>query len=98
MVGLMDKSYTKIFDKDPDAVLKYTRKWGKYLGSDTIATSAWILDDGITKDAEAKTTTNATITLSGGTAGNSYSVTNRITTTTSGETDDRSWLIRVVER
>lgn len=95
---MTDKTYTKIFEKDPDAVLKYTRKWNKYLGSDTIATSIWILDDGITKDGDTNDPTSATITLSGGTAGSSYTVTNRITTTTSLETDDRSWQIRVIER
>lgn len=86
------------FDKDPDAVLKYTRKWNKWLGTDTIATSVWVVEDGITKDSDTNDTTSATITLSGGTAGTEYTVTNRITTTTSAETDDRSFIIRVVER
>ena len=97
----MDKAkqtFTKIFEKDPDAVLSYTRKWNKYLGSDTIATSVWIVDSGITKDSDSNDSTSTTIKLSGGTAGNKYTVTNRITTTTSAETDDRSWQIRVVER
>ena len=87
----------KRFDKDPNAVLSYTMKWSKWLGSDTISTSTWILEDGITNDSDSNTTTTATITLSGGTAGTNYTVTNRITTA-AGLTEDRSWIFRVVER
>ena len=87
----------KRFDKDPNAVLSYTMKWSKWLGSDTIATSTWVLEDGITNDTDANTATTATITLSGGTAGRNYTVTNRITTA-AGLTEDRSWIFRVVER
>ena len=87
----------KTFEKDPDAVLDYTIKWAKYLNTDTIATSAWVLDGGITKDSDTNDTNSATIWLSSGTVGNSYTVTNRITTA-AGRTDDRSILIKVVEK
>jgi len=87
----------KRFDKDPDAVLSYTMDWSKWLGSDTISTSTWVLEDGITKDSDSNTTTAATITLSSGTKGTNYTVTNRITTA-GGLTEDRSWIFRVKER
>ena len=87
----------KRFDKDPDAVIDYTIKWSKYLATDTISTSSWILDDGITKDSDTNDTTSATIWLSGGTAKTNYTVTNRIVTA-AGITDDRSIIIRVMER
>jgi len=47
--------------------------------------------------ADSKTATSATVWLSGGTAGQSYIVTNRITTA-AGRTEDRSFTIRVEER
>ena len=97
----MDKAkqtFTKIFEKDPLADLIFTRKWNKWLGSDTIATSVWIVDSGITKVSDSKDSTSTTIRLSGGTAGNNYTVTNKITTTTSTEIDARSWQIRVIPR
>ena len=90
----------KRYDKDPDSVGKYTFDWSKWLavlGSDTISTSTWILDSGLTNDSDSNTTTEASITLSGGSAGRNYTVTNRIVTA-AGLTEDRSWIFRVVER
>lgn len=83
-----------VFTKDPNAVLDYQIDWSAWLGVDTILTSTWIVPDGITKDDASVTTTTATIWLSGGTAGESYRVTNRIVTV--GErTNDRSIAIVV---
>lgn len=87
----------KIFDKDPDAVLDYTIDWSAWLVSDTIATSDWSVQAGLTEDSDSNTTTTATVWLSGGAEGESYSVRNRITTA-AGRTDDRTITIRVVER
>ena len=87
----------KQFDKDPDSVGKYTMKWGKWLGNDTISTSTWILDSGLTNVSDTNTTTEASITISGGDAGKKYTVTNRIVTA-AGLTEDRSWIFRVMER
>lgn len=82
--------------KDPDAVLDYVIDWETYLDGDTIATSEWEVDDGITKDSDTNDTTTATIWLSGGTAGEDYEVTNRITTA-GGRTDDRTIKIKIKE-
>lgn len=87
--------------KDPNAVLDYRLDWDaagdSWLAGDTIATSAWTLDPGISQTSATNTTTTATVWLSGGTAGSEYRVTNRITTA-GGRTEDRSFRVRVAER
>jgi hypothetical protein len=85
------------FVKDPDAELDYAVDWTEYLGVDVIASSDWIVPTGITGGAEAFTDTDATIWLSGGTAGNNYTVVNRIVTL-AGRTDDRTISIFVSDR
>ena len=87
--------------KDPDAVLDYQIDWSGWLsGSDQIATSVWSVtgpDSALVVDNESETTTASTVWLSGGTANEEYTVTNRITTN-DGRTDDRSITIAVQER
>ena len=84
--------------KDPDAVLDYGFDWSDWLASgETISTSAWVVDTGITADSDSNTTTITTVWLSGGTAGKVYRITNSITTS-AGREDDRSLLIKVQER
>lgn len=85
------------FTKDPNAILDYTIDWTRWLAGDQVATSEWLVPTGLTKVADSKTSSSATVWLSGGTAGQSYAVTNRITTT-GGRTEDRSFTIRVEER
>ena len=85
------------FTKDPNAVLDYSIDWTRWLAGDQIATSEWIVPAGLTKLADSKTVSSARVWLSGGTAGQSYTVTNRITTV-GGRTEDRSFIIRVEER
>ena len=86
-----------IYYKDPDAVLDYAIDWSDWLGTDTISTSAWTVDSGITKDSDSNTITTATIWLSGGAAGEHYECTNRITTA-DGRTDDRTIVIQIQEK
>lgn len=90
-------SVGSVFVKDPDAVLDYQCDWASWLDDDIIVDSVWVVQDGMTKDSDAYTSTNATIWLSGGTAGVRYSVTNRITTS-GGRVDDRSITINVLDR
>jgi hypothetical protein len=86
------------FLKDPNAILDYKFDWVSWLAAgETISTSTMTVQTGITKDSESNTTTTATVWLSGGTEGNRYTVTNRITTN-QGRTDDRTILIRVSNR
>lgn len=85
------------YNKDPDAILDYVIDWSTWLDSDTISTSVWVVPSGITEDSDSNTTTTATIWLSGGTLGTSYSVVNRITTA-AGRTDDRTITITIREK
>lgn len=84
--------------KDADAVLDWQVDWSAWLVEDeTITASSWTVPDGIEEDSTSNDTTTATIWLSGGTAGTTYTVTNHITTS-DGRQDDRSLKIRVTER
>lgn len=61
--------------------LDYTLNWAKALGTDVVSTSTWtISDSGLTTDANAHTPTTTTIWLIGGTANQTYTVTNTMTT------------------
>lgn len=84
-------------NKDPDEVLDYELDWSVRLGTDTISTSTWIVPTGITKNSDTSDSTSATIWLSGGTAGESYTFTNRITTT-GGRTMDESVKLKVKDK
>lgn len=66
--------------KDPDEYLDYKIKWSLRLAGDTIASSEWIVPDGIVGDQESADTTTTTIWLNGGTLGRTYSIVNRIET------------------
>lgn len=86
------------FTHDPNSVLDYSVDWSSWLASgETISSSVWTVEAGLTKDSESNTTTVATVWVSSGTAGSDYEATNRITTT-DGRTDDRTITIRVRER
>lgn len=85
------------FTKDPDAILDYAVDWSRWLAGDTIAASVWIVPTGLTKVSETSTATKAIVWLLGGSAGVTYTVTNRITTA-AGRTEDRSFTVRVEER
>ena len=85
------------FSKDPNAILDYQINWATWLGSDTIASSAWTVPAGITQTSATNTTTTATIWLSGGTEGTDYDLINRITTV-GGRTDDRTITIGLAQK
>lgn len=82
------------FVKDPDEVLDYIRDWSALLDGDTISTSTWTADDGITVDSSSNTTTTATIWLSGGTVNQNYSVVNRIVTA-GGRTHEKTLTFKI---
>lgn len=86
-----------LYSKDPDAVLDYEVSWASWLATgETISTSTFAVPVGITKDSESNTTTAATVWLSGGTVGQSYTITNHIVTS-QGREDDRSMQIQIRE-
>ncbi len=80
----------KRFTKSKDSVLDYKIKWTKWLGTDTIATSTWDADSGITVDSDTNDITSATVWLSGGTTGETYCVKNTITTS-GGRTEKKAF-------
>lgn len=82
--------------KDPDATKPYRVNWGPFLAGDTIVDSEWIVQAGIGVESESNTDTTTTIWVSGGTAGQTYELTNRITTA-GGIIDDRTIAIHVAE-
>ena len=83
--------------KDPLAVLDYTIDWTQWLSTDTISTSSWTCDTGITIQASSNTTTGATVWLAGGTNGTTYRVTNTIRTA-GGRTRIQSFFVPVSNR
>ena len=85
------------FTKDPDALLDYMVDWTKWLGTDTISLSTWIVPTGITKHADANTTTTATIELLSGTKDNTYEVVNRIDTD-GGRINDQTIIIHIKDK
>lgn len=73
--------------KGPSDILSYGLDWTAWLSGDTIATSTWaVATSTLTTVGTSNTTKVATIKVSGGTVGTTYTVTNTITTTTSAET------------
>lgn len=89
----------KGFVKDPDAVLDYGFDWSQWLGTDTIATSTWIVESplSIVPASEFNDDTTTRLFISGGDLNASYVITNQITTV-GGRTDDRSIEIRIKQR
>lgn len=79
------------FYKDPDATLDYVINWVDWLDGDTINSVEYVAATGITVETAMLTEslTTTTLWLSGGTAGQSYDVTCRITTAL-GRIDDRT--------
>lgn len=84
--------------KDPESKLNYTVNWFSWLPTgDTISAVTWNVPSGLTEEASSFTDTKATVQLSGGTAGTSYTVECKITTS-DGEIDERSFVILCEER
>lgn len=88
--------------KDPDAVKDYGFDWAKddegnpgLFADDALASSEWIVPDGITMDRHSfEPSGKTTIWISGGTHNSNYTFTNRVTTT-GGRSDDRSAILSV---
>ena len=81
-------------DKDPDEILDYQIDWTDRLAGDTIASSTWVVPDGLTEASSSNTTATTTVWLTGGTLDDDYEILNRITTT-GGRTMDQTVKLRV---
>lgn len=89
----------KAFVKDPDATLDYAFDWSQWLSNDTIVSSEWVAESGITK-VPASESIDGNITrvfISGGAVGESYTLANKITTNAS-RIDERSIEIKIRQR
>lgn len=84
----------KAFTKDPSDVLDYTRNAAKFLNGDTISSSTWTTESGLTIDSQSNNTTSTTVWLSGGQNNCDYTVTNKIVTT-AGRTKELSFKLQV---
>ena len=86
------------FTKDPDAVLDFVFDWSSWLATgETISSRTVTVETGITKVSDTSASGKVTAWLSGGTAGTTYDVACKIVTSAS-RTDERTMLIRVIER
>ena len=87
-------------DKDPNAVLDYQWSWADWLAAgEAIASHTVVAETGITVDSSVADSNAVTVWLSGGTAGESYEVTVRVTTNNvTPRTDDRSVTFVIAER
>lgn len=84
-------------DKDPQATLDYGFNWEIWLGSDSILSSTWEVDAGITVVSTSFTATTTTIWLAGGTLGCIYIAVNHIVTVC-GRKEDRTFTIVMISR
>lgn len=90
--------------KDPNDVIDYHVNWSGWLREgETLTASSWTVQSGLTKIADPIssvvdpfTDTNATVWVSGGTVGSSYTALNHITTS-QGRQKDKTITIRVKE-
>ena len=87
------------YKKDPNATLDYTVDWSLWLTPllDTIVTVTWLPETGLTVVSSSNTATTATAFVSGGTLETLPLLTCRITTA-GGRTDDRSIILKIVNR
>lgn len=81
-------------DKVPNSKIDYGFDWTQWLNGRTLTASTWSAPAGITIDANSFTSAWAIVRLSGGTAGQTYIVTNHITDSDTEE-EERSMLIRM---
>ena len=80
--------------KDPDSTEWFKVPWSKRLGTAKISAVDYQVPAGLTKEAEAKTDDTASVKLSGGTLGETYTVVCRITTDDS-QTLDFSFFVLI---
>lgn len=80
--------------KDPAAVKEYPWNWGDRFPGDTITTSTFAADPGLTVVDQGHTGLVATALIAGGTHGTDYKVTNHVVTA-GGRTDEWTLVLLV---
>lgn len=86
------------FPHDPNASEIYRWNWLDWLDGETIGTQQIVADAGITATLVTLGSTYVDIRISGGTAGNDYGVTSRVTSTPNARIQDRTVRFSVRER
>ena len=86
------------FRKDPHAKLDYGFDWSDWLESgETISASVWTVPAGISEESSQRGDTLTKIWLSSGTAGETYTIANKVTTS-EDRIDERSFDVIVENR
>ena len=86
-----------VVEKDANSVLDWRFDWSRWLSpGDSVSSHSVIADSGLTVDSSSVVGNSVVVWLSGGTAGRSYDVTVRVTTT-GGRTDDRTVKFKVLD-
>lgn len=80
--------------KDPSARKPYLWDWAVRFPGDTISTSTFTADPGVTIVTNTKTALTATAWIDGGTNGTNYKIVNHVTMT-SGASDDWTLVLMV---
>lgn len=83
---------------DPNASEIYRWNWLDWLDGETISAQSIVADAGITAALVTLASTYVDIRISGGTAGQEYGVTSRVTSTPNGRIQDRTVKFAVRER
>lgn len=88
------------FTKDPDATLDYSFDWSSWLeDGETIASQTVTVDSDLTEDSISASDSAVTVWVSGGTAGQRYSIACKITTDNNpARIDERTIYIQVKEQ
>jgi hypothetical protein len=84
--------------KDPNARLDFAVDWSAWLPSgDSITSSLWLAPEDLATDTPSINGATTIVWISGGVAGRTYQVTNRVTTA-AGRVDDRTLRITITNR
>jgi hypothetical protein len=70
----------KIFEQTSEEELDYVVNWVNWLGSDTISSSSWEAETGLTLENDENTTTSTLVWVSDGDSGKTYWAKNTIVT------------------
>jgi len=98
MNSYMEDSLGYWIKKDPTSILDYPMNWADWLQpGEIILTSEWIVPIGLTAERDYFTTTATVVWLSTCVVGQTYPITNRITTS-DGRQEDRTFRIKVSNR
>lgn len=86
-----------IRQKDPDEDEIFEFDWTDYLNGSIISSVTWVIPSGITSYTTSNTNSKAYIGLRGGTLGETYTITCRMTTSDSpARKPDRSMYVKIV--